>query len=76
MAARASMSRLRQGQSKQQTWSSPPDPSERPVIPALLPYDADIFQVHASAYRNPDQLPEGAVLIIGSGAWGHRSPMN
>jgi putative flavoprotein involved in K+ transport len=45
-------------------------PFQRPVIPALLPYDADIFQVHASAYRNPDQLPEGAVLIIGSGASG------
>lgn len=45
-------------------------PFQRPVIPALLPNDADIFQVHASAYRNPDHLPDGAVLIVGSGASG------
>jgi putative flavoprotein involved in K+ transport len=45
-------------------------PFQRPVIPTLLPSDADIFQVHASAYRNPDQLPDGAVLIVGSGASG------
>jgi putative flavoprotein involved in K+ transport len=45
-------------------------PFQRPVVPPLLPKDADVFQVHASAYRNPDQLPDGAVLIIGSGASG------
>jgi putative flavoprotein involved in K+ transport len=45
-------------------------PFQRPAIPALLPKDADIFQVHAGAYRNPDQLPEGAVLVVGSCASG------
>src|SRR5437762_473420 len=45
-------------------------PFQRPVIPPLLPSDADVFQVHASAYRHPDQLPDGAVLIVGSGASG------
>jgi len=25
-----------------------------------------VFQIHASHYRNPDQLPRGAVLVVGS----------
>lgn len=29
-----------------------------------------IVQVHSSAYRNPGQLPEGAVLVVGSGQSG------
>jgi putative flavoprotein involved in K+ transport len=45
-------------------------PYQRPIIPALLPEDASLFQVHASRYREPDQLPPGAVLIVGSGASG------
>jgi putative flavoprotein involved in K+ transport len=45
-------------------------PYQRPVIPDLLSDEADLFQVHASAYREPDQLPAGAVLIVGSGASG------
>jgi putative flavoprotein involved in K+ transport len=44
-------------------------PYQRPVVPAVLHDDA-IFQVHASRYRNPDQLPSGAVLVVGSGASG------
>ncbi|KQT19457.1 FAD-dependent oxidoreductase [Methylobacterium sp. Leaf399] len=42
-----------------------------PAIPAFsagLP--ADIAQVHSSAYRNPAQLPAGAVLVVGSGQSG------
>jgi putative flavoprotein involved in K+ transport len=31
---------------------------------------AGLCQVHANAYRNPQSLPEGAVLVIGSGASG------
>ena len=45
-------------------------PYQRPRIPALLHDDAGVFQVHASRYRNPTQLPSGAVLVIGSGASG------
>ncbi len=30
----------------------------------------DIMQIHSSKYRNPDLLPEGAVLIVGSGQSG------
>ena len=45
-------------------------PYQRPVIPALLRDDTGVFQVHASRYRNPGQLPPGAVLVVGSGASG------
>jgi putative flavoprotein involved in K+ transport len=46
-------------------------PYQRPRIPALangLP--PDVLQVHASSYRNPERLPPGGVLVIGSGASG------
>ena len=45
-------------------------PYQRPIIPALLPADTSVFQVHASGYRGPSQLPSGAVLVVGSGASG------
>jgi putative flavoprotein involved in K+ transport len=44
-------------------------PYQRPMVPDLL-RNEDVFQVHASAYKAPDQLPPGAVLIVGSGASG------
>ena len=44
-------------------------PYQRAVIPDLL-RDHAIFQVHASRYQNPEQLPQGAVLVVGSGASG------
>ena len=45
-------------------------PYQRPIIPAALAKEIDLFQLHASAYKRPDQLPAGAVLIVGSGASG------
>jgi putative flavoprotein involved in K+ transport len=42
-----------------------------PVIPRCaerLP--TDIVQIHSSLYRNPEQLPAGAVLVVGSGQSG------
>jgi putative flavoprotein involved in K+ transport len=45
-------------------------PYQRPVVPARLADEIGVFQVHASAYRAPEQLPDGAVLIVGSGASG------
>jgi len=45
-------------------------PFQRPVIPAVVPKDAGIMQVHSNAYRNPGQLPEGAVLVVGAGSSG------
>ncbi len=45
-------------------------PFQRPVIPPLMPADAGPEQMHSSAYRNPEQLAEGAVLVIGAGSSG------
>lgn len=45
-------------------------PFQRPIIPAIVPESAGIMQIHSSAYCNPDQLPEGAVLVIGAGSSG------
>jgi putative flavoprotein involved in K+ transport len=39
-----------------------------PSVQAELP--TGITQLHSSAYRNPQQLPPGAVLVVGSGASG------
>jgi putative flavoprotein involved in K+ transport len=44
-------------------------PYQRPAIPDFTPDDT-VFQVHANAYRDPSQLPPGAVLIVGAGASG------
>src|SRR6201996_2696983 len=44
-------------------------PYQRALMPDLL-RDHAIFQLHASRYRNPEQLPEGAVLVVGAGASG------
>ena len=45
-------------------------PFQRPLIPSLVPEQANILQIHSSAYRNPDQLPPGAVLVVGAGSSG------
>ena len=45
-------------------------PFQRPVVPAIVPDDAGPVQMHANAYRNPGQLPDGAVLVVGSGSSG------
>jgi putative flavoprotein involved in K+ transport len=45
-------------------------PFQRPVIPAVVPDDAGIAQLHSNAYRNPDQLVEGGVLVVGAGSSG------
>ena len=44
-------------------------PYQRALIPNLL-RDHPVFQVHASRYQNPQQLPPGAVLVAGAGASG------
>jgi len=45
-------------------------PFQRPLIPSIVPENAGIFQIHSSAYRNPGQLPKGAVLVVGAGSSG------
>ncbi|MBR1144761.1 NAD(P)-binding domain-containing protein [Bradyrhizobium sp. AUGA SZCCT0431] len=44
-------------------------PYQQPLVPDLL-RDHPVFQIHANSYRNPDQLPPGAVLVVGAGASG------
>jgi putative flavoprotein involved in K+ transport len=39
-----------------------PEPAER-----LAP---DVFQIHSTAYRNANQIPEGTVLVVGGGNTG------
>lgn len=45
-------------------------PFQRPVFPKIVPETAGIVQMHSADYRNPGQLPEGAVLVVGAGASG------
>jgi putative flavoprotein involved in K+ transport len=46
-------------------------PFQRPSVPACsTAFPPHVFQVHASRYLSPDQLPPGAVLVVGSGASG------
>ncbi|WP_138469928.1 NAD(P)/FAD-dependent oxidoreductase [Poseidonocella sp. HB161398] len=45
-------------------------PFQKPVIPAIVPEEAGIAQMHSAQYRNPGALPEGAVLVVGAGASG------
>jgi putative flavoprotein involved in K+ transport len=45
-------------------------PFQRPIVPAVVTAAAGIVQIHSAAYRNPGQLPEGAVLVIGAGSSG------
>ncbi|MDT3398235.1 MSMEG_0569 family flavin-dependent oxidoreductase [Streptomyces sp. B1866] len=46
-------------------------PYHTPAVPRIaerLP--GSLVQLHSARYRNPDQLPEGAVLVVGSGQSG------
>lgn len=45
-------------------------PFQRPVFPPLVPEGAGIMQIHSSEYRNPSQLSDGAVLVVGAGSSG------
>jgi putative flavoprotein involved in K+ transport len=41
-----------------------------PVIPAFVPENPRLTQIHSNAYRNPGQLPEGAMVVVGAGSSG------
>jgi putative flavoprotein involved in K+ transport len=42
-----------------------------PIVPRCAErFPADIVQIHSSLYRNPEALPDGAVLVVGSGQSG------
>ena len=43
---------------------------QTPVIPRLVPELPGLQQLHSTGYRYPKQLPDGAVLVVGSGSSG------
>lgn len=43
---------------------------QRPIVPDMVPARPGLLQMHSTGYRNPDQLPAGAVLVVGSGSSG------
>lgn len=45
-------------------------PFQRPVIPEIVPAESGLLQIHSTSYRNPSQLPEGGVLVVGAGSSG------
>ena len=45
-------------------------PFQVPVIPPLVPSGAPVLQMHSNDYRNPQQLSDGGVLVVGCGASG------
>lgn len=45
-------------------------PFQQPRLPGLVAETKGLVQIHSSAYRNPDQLPAGAVMVVGSGSSG------
>ena len=45
-------------------------PFQKPAIPPVVPDTESIHQLHSSDYHNPEQLPAGAVLVVGAGSSG------
>jgi putative flavoprotein involved in K+ transport len=45
-------------------------PFQKPAVPALIPDTPGLLQIHSTAYRNAAALPDGAVLVVGSGSSG------
>jgi len=45
-------------------------PFQNPAIPPIARHYDNITQIHSSEYKNPQQLPAGAVLVIGAGSSG------
>ncbi|WP_178946123.1 NAD(P)/FAD-dependent oxidoreductase [Kocuria sp. TGY1127_2] len=45
-------------------------PFQKPVIPSVVPKNVDVDQLHSSSYRNPEQLADGGVLVVGAGSSG------
>ena len=43
---------------------------QQPIIPSIVPKEPSIQQIHSAQYRNPEQLPDGAVMVVGAGSSG------
>ncbi len=50
-------------------------PFQVPFVPAIASeLDPEVTQLHSSAYRSPEQIGSGRVLVVGGGTRGFRSP--
>jgi putative flavoprotein involved in K+ transport len=48
-------------------------PWQIPVVPAFAQrLDPSVMQFHSTAYRNPEQIPDGPVLVVGGGNTGYQ----
>jgi len=45
-------------------------PFQNPAIPPVVPAQDGLHQIHSTAYQKPDDLPTGAVLVVGAGSSG------
>lgn len=45
-------------------------PFQKAIIPSIAPQQTDLYQIHSDQYKNPQQIPEGAVLVVGAGSSG------
>jgi len=45
-------------------------PFQKPLIPNVVPANSGIQQLHSHDYKNPQQLADGNVLVIGAGSSG------
>lgn len=45
-------------------------PFQVPVIPPVVPNTANVSQIHSTDYKQPEQLAEGAILVVGAGSSG------
>ncbi|MBE1285514.1 MAG: SidA/IucD/PvdA family monooxygenase [Rhodobacteraceae bacterium] len=43
---------------------------QHPAIPPIVPENAGVEQLHSFYYKNPDQLADGAVMVVGAGSSG------
>lgn len=43
---------------------------QHPVIPPIVPESAGVNQIHSFYYKNPEQLADGAVMVVGAGSSG------
>ena len=59
-----------QGQLRARTVVAATGPFQHPAIPPVVPEQPGLMQMHSTAYRNPAQLQNGAVLVVGAGSSG------
>lgn len=45
-------------------------PFQTPRMPDMIPPEAGLMQIHSADYRNPEQLPQGKVMVVGAGSSG------